>query len=104
MENGRSKMLSYAPKSSAHKNDCPRISMLDGKNRNMAYRMGICSKAGRQPARGLTPVLRYSHGLLLACHRIVFVFGVEDCVNLGLSTRIFAEDMKFFRLPETRQV
>ena len=50
-----SNTLSGALKSLAHRNDCPRNSIHDGKKVNIAIRMGICSIMGKQPPMGLAP-------------------------------------------------
>ena len=55
MVNGRVKITSGAARSLAQRNDSPRSSMADGKNQNMATRIGICSSMGRHPENGLAP-------------------------------------------------
>ena len=62
-------MASGAERSCAHRNDCPRSSMHEGKNENIANRMGICSSSGRQPDMGLAPALLYR--AMVFCWRII---------------------------------
>ena len=53
-------IASGADKSLAHKNDYPLNSMHDGKNENIATRIGNCNNIGRQPLIGLAPAELYN--------------------------------------------
>ena len=67
--------------------------MLAGKNRNMAYSRGIWMSWGMQPARGLTPLSRYS--FIVACCRSMASSWSGYLALIasmsGLRTRILAE-------------
>ena len=96
-------MLSNAPRSSAHKKDCPRMSMFAGKKRNIAYKMGICNRPGIHPANGFTPVCRYK-AIVACCFPIASspCFSVSASIS-GRKTFIFAEDLKFLKVMGERQ-
>ena len=52
-----STIASYEERSLAQRNDSPRNSIEEGKNENIATRMGICNNIGKQPPIGFTPAL-----------------------------------------------
>ena len=85
-------IASGADRSAAQRKLSPRSSMHEGKNENIANRIGICRSMGRHPENGEAPALLYS--AMVFCWRVM-AFSLPGYFSLialmsGASMRIFA--------------